>query len=702
MKFKKKSFKSLYREILKIIQDKNYSPLSFDQLSKRLKLSKKDHPFAHEALDQLIAEQHIVFKKGLFHLSESNSPAQLVEGKVSVHPRGFAFVSVEGEERDIFIPKPFTHGAVDKDIVEVAVDPKVSSKGPEGKITRILERARANLMCVIEDKFDDHSYYAFSPTLGIEKEIIVSVKKPQTLKRGDRIVVKVKHWGDEKSPTRGELKKVMGSITTPSIDVECATIDFQLPDTFPKAVIKEAKAKGITPQFTPDQQRKDLTDWVSFTIDPATAKDFDDALSIEKDSKGNYRLAVHIADVSHYVTPGSNLDDEAYHRGNSTYFPGTCLPMLPEEISNELCSLKENVIRFTVSVIMDVQPDGSLKSYEIIRSAIKSRKRFTYEEAKEVLDGKIKHPLLPELNLLLELCLKFKGLRRLRGSVDLSMPEIRLDINAAGKPTGFHRVEYDITHQMVEECMLKANELVATHLKMRKVPSIFRIHEAPSLEQFKDFHHLAQILGFKLPSEPTPFDLQKLFDEAKDSPLVYQLSTAYIRSMKLAIYSPENVGHYGLALENYTHFTSPIRRYSDLVIHRLLFEPDYKPNLQSIANHCSETERVSFRAEMQVLQLKKLRLLKEMHKKNPKAKYNAIVTKVKPNGIAFELENLLTDGFIHISNLSNDYLIYDQSLHRLVGSHSKQQFYTSKKIQLEIASIDLILLEIIWEVCKEK
>ena len=263
---------------------------------------------------------------------------------------------------------------------------------------------------------------------------------------------------------------------------------------------------------------------------------------------------------------------------------------------------------------------------------------------------------------------------------------------------GFHVIEYDITHQMVEECMLLANEIVATHLKERKGGSLYRVHESPTKEQSGDFCSLALLLGYNLPQNPTPKDIQELFEKAKDSPLAYQLSTAYIRSMKLAIYSSDNVGHFGLCLENYTHFTSPIRRYSDLVIHRLLFEKDYHPDLKATAQHCSETERASFKAEMSVLQLKKMRLLKAMLTQDPQAIYPAVITKVNLKGVAFELENLLTDSFIPIRGLGNEYYHYDPEKSRLVGSQSKESFYIGKKIGVKLSSVDLTLLEVEWKI----
>ncbi|MDN3504217.1 MAG: ribonuclease R [Rhabdochlamydiaceae bacterium] len=692
------NLEALTKSLKELIEGRKYTPLNFKEIVCKLKLPPKYEQLVQDAITSLISSQIIYDKKGRLYPVNAPEKNSFSTGVASVHPRGFAFVSIEGEEQDLFVPKPCTNGAVDKDIVEVEIEAKVSSKGPEGKIVNIVQRARSDVYCVVEEKFDEKSFYTFSPLLGMDKDLIVSAPKEKKLKRGDRIIAKVTEWGQSDEACFGKLKEVIGSIDKAAIDIDCAIFEHHLNDKFPKGVVAEAKKFGKAVSKKLEKGRIDLTHLETLTIDPTTAKDFDDALSIDKDKEGNFNLGVHIADVSHYVTPGSALDLEAFKRGNSTYFPGRCVPMLPEELSNELCSLKENVERFTVSILMKICPDGQILEYKITKAVIKSRKRFSYEQAKEALDGKLKTPHLPKLELLVELCHVFKKLRRARGSVDLTLPENKIEVDDLGNPIGMKTIEYDITHQLVEECMLKANELVATHLKNKQVGAIYRVHDCPGADQLKDLQSLALILGFKLPSDPTPHDLQKLFDDAKESPLVFQLSVAYIRSMKLAMYSPENIGHYGLALDYYTHFTSPIRRYSDLVIHRLLFDPKNVTDLQAVCDHCSTTERASFKAEMQVIQMKKLRLLDQMQHDNPKAIYNAVVTKVKPQGIHFELENSITDGFLHISNLKKDYFNFDFEKNRLVGSNSNYQYYVTKKIALKIVAVDLVVLEVEWKV----
>jgi len=376
--------------------------------------------------------------------------------------------------------------------------------------------------------------------------------------------------------------------------------------------------------------------------------------------------------------------------------------MLPEELSNHLCSLKEKVIRLTISVLIELDASGNTLNYKIVRSYINSQKRFTYKDAKEVLDKKTSSPHYATLKLMEKLCHLLKKKRFERGSVDLALPEIVILIDDNGKPYGFEEIEYDITHQLVEEFMLKANEIVAESFASKDLPSVYRIHEDPSPENLEDFYALARTLGFAVPGTPKVEDIQKLFSLAKKTPYAQQLSIAYIRSMKLAIYSHENVGHYGLALENYCHFTSPIRRYSDLIVHRLLFDKRVPEKIEEISQKCSERERVSFKAEMNVLGLKKLRLLKIYQKEDPRRVYNATVNKVKPFGIFFTVAPIQAEGFLHISDLKDDYYDYQSREQALVGKNSGRSFKMGDKLDVLLEEIDLILMESKWALKRKK
>ncbi len=679
--------------------------MSQSELFERLHIPPQLFEACSKIIADLIQSGQIAIHKNQLSIPEEKE--KVVSGLLRMHPKGFGFVipdCVTDCPQDIFIPKHLTCNAVDGDLVEVVINLlSTSEKGPEGKIVNITKRARKHLGATIRSVGMDGQRIAYAPLLGLSKPVIVEADENTPLKVGDRVILDIKTWGVEKEPTVCTLSHVIGSIDDPSCDIKAAVEEFDIRSSFPKASIDQAKKHGKKVPAQELKKRVNLSLQESFTIDPDTAKDFDDALTLTKDRKGNYQLGVHIADVAHYVTSGSALDKEAIQRCNSTYFPGTCIPMLPEELSNELCSLKEGQIRLTVSVLMDFDKVGTLIQHKIVRSYIKSKKRLTYFEAKDILDGKKKSPHAKTLKHMVALCTLLKKKRYERGSIDFALPEIVVMINEKGEPEGLKKIEYDITHQLVEEFMLKANEVVAKELHLRGKQLIYRVHEPPQEENFEDFLQLARTLGFQVPVKTTSQDLQSLFEQAKKTPFLQQLSVGFIRSMKLAQYSPENVGHFGLSLEHYCHFTSPIRRYSDLVIQRLLFDEEPKDlDLNHIAKFCSDQERVSFRAETSVKTLKKLRLLHRCFEQDPNCHYKAVVTKIKPFGLFFELQELMLEGFLHISELENDYFIYDEQRGTLFGRSTGKTHRLGEILQVAVARIDLILLECGWMLIPDK
>ena len=616
-------------------------------------------------------------------------------GTISVHAlKGFGFVKVSGMDKDIFIPKHFIHDAVNGDTVEVEVT-DITPKGPEGRVTTIVQRSRTHLGCTIIERQGQH-YIAYAPLLGAQKAVFVRPSQKIQLKNGDRIICQILDWNAEGGIVEAQITRRLGHISDPSCDVTAAIEEFELPHEFTKEAIEEAQSfkKRVSAK-----DRIDLTSLECATIDPDTAKDFDDAVSVDRDEKGHYRLGVHIADAAAYIKRGSNLDQNAYRHCNSTYFPGFCLPMLPTELSNELCSLKPRVKRLTISVMAEFDPSGNMIDYKIFRSCIKSRKRLTYKEALAIIQNQKKHPLLPLLDRMVELCNLLKKKRFERGSIDFAMSEGVVIVDQKGEPQRIERVEYDITHQMIEEFMLKANEIVAVHLNKMGKALIYRIHDEPSPETFEDFYNYARALGFFLPPKPTHLDIQKLFEQAKDSALASQLSVSFIRSMKLAFYSPDNIGHYGLALEHYCHFTSPIRRYTDLIIQRLLFnEEDPKADLAEISDVCSQKERLSCRAESSVVLLKKLRLASLHAENNPDQDYSAVVTRVKPFALFFEVPQFDLEGSIHVSELGNDYFEYDAKRLEFRGRRTGKNFNSGAILFVRIREIDLVRQQIRWEI----
>lgn len=694
------------QKILEYIHKSSYQPISSKELFQEIGLPNSLYNIFQSTISDLIKRNQIYIKEKNIHVA-IQSPEQILIGTLRLHPKGFGFVIPDDRvlwPQDIFIPKNHTESAIDADRVKVEVKTSsTSEKKPEGKIVAIVKRAHTQLAGTIYSVHSAKEIAAHMPLLGTNKPIVIRSPSSISCKIGDRVILQVDEWGSKDKPTLCTVSQIIGNITDPSCDVKATILEFNLRSNFAESVITEAKNFGNKVRTSDLKNRVNLTGLTCFTIDPDTAKDFDDALSLTQDEKGHFHLGVHIADVAHYVKPHSLLDKEAYLRANSTYFPNTCVPMLPEELSNQLCSLKANVKRLTVSVLMEMNQEGQLLDFKIVRSYIKSAKRFTYFGAKEVLDGKKKNVHAPTLRLMVDLCLLLKKQRRDRGSIDFSLPEISLIINEKGVPLGIRKNEYDITHQLVEEFMLKANELVALELTNRGKQLIYRIHEEPNPENIREFFELARTFGLKVPNNSTFKDIPKLFTQAQESPFLLQLSIAFIRSMKLAQYSTENLGHFGLCLQHYCHFTSPIRRYSDLIVQRLLFDEEPKEvNLHEVATHCSEQERVSFRTESSVITLKKLRLLEKEFLQDPIRYHPAIVTKVKPFGLYFELVELMLEGFLHISELEDDYFAFDETHSVLKGRFTGCTHRLGEKIFVQIARIDLIFLESHWILSKDQ
>lgn len=701
--FRSAKEEKLFQNLLKITEQfmagKGFTPLTEADMIQRLSISEQHHSLFREILNSLIQRNLVKFEEGKYQWKTTR--LDVVTGILRVHPRGFGFLQPENPllyPEDIFIPKHLTKNAIDGDRVEVIINQEaISEKGPEGRVIAILSRSRTHLGGIIRSIELDGTYVAHVPMLGSQQRVIVQTSDNQILQVGDRLVMEVIEWGSKETETLCRVSHLIGHISDPSCDIKAAIEQFELREDFTTQSIEEAESFGKQVSRKEIQDREDLRELETFTIDPDTAKDYDDALNLTKDSNGHYHLGVHIADVSHYVRLGSALDLEAQERCNSTYFPGCVIPMLPRALSDNLCSLKANVNRLTISVLIRLDEEGTVLDYRITRSVIKSAKRFTYKEAKKVLDGEKESPHSATLALMVELCQLLKRKRYERGSLEFALPELVVLVDEQGVPQGTDYITYDITHQMVEEFMLKANEIIAWDLTHKGKNLTYRVHDEPAEENLRDFSLLAAAFGFRISDIPTPQDLQKLFETAKETAYAGYLASSYIRRMRLAVYSAENIGHYGLSLSHYCHFTSPIRRYVDLVVHRILFgESDDFEYLKEIAHRCSEQERISSKAESHVVLLKKLRLLETFRKENPYKEYEAIITRVKNFGIYFEVIDLLLEGFLHISEIEEDYFVFEESLMRLRGTRKGVIYAPGDRLTVLLKDVDFILLETKW------
>lgn len=617
----------------------------------------------------------------------------MLKGKFFLHIKGFGFVQPEDDHPEVFIPPRKNKNAISGDTVIVRVLTK-SNKGFEGIIDEVVKRERDEFVAtVIDDEGKD--FLLYSPLIGEDKEIYLP-KENNTFDIGDRLTVKIIDYDDH--ILKAKLLTFLGNISDPSIDVKSAILAHRIKNDFPKEVVAEAKSYKIDKKDY--KGRIDLREVETVTIDPTTAKDFDDAITLSKEKNGNYLLGVHIADVSHFVKKGSKLDQEAFTRANSTYFPTKVVPMLPEELSNNLCSLVEGEDRLTVSVLLEISPTGDVIEKEVAKTVINSDKRFTYDQAYDILSTKKKNKHRELLENMRDLCHIFKKKRRERGSVELALPDTQVICDEQESPTHIQTHFYDITHQMIEEFMLKANEIIAETLLERNKGGIFRVHDEPDSTNFDNFFAFVRLLGYNIGGNPTAHDIAKLFQRAKDSPHIEQIAIKYIRSQKLAIYSPDNIGHYGLGLENYSHFTSPIRRYSDLVVHRILFGDNYENDeLKNVSTRCSENERKSFVAETSVVKLKKYRLLDRFFEKDSEKIYKGVLTNVSPKGITFDIEGMGIDGFIPIRELNDDFYIFEEKRMQLRGRNTGFLYTIGNRLNIQLHAIDLVFCEAEWALC---
>lgn len=637
-----------------------------------------------------------------------NKKPILVPGVLFVHPKkGFGFVSPDQPELypfDIFIPASDLKGALDGDHVLVAL-PSSLRRGEKrkGVIHKVLSRGRTVLVGTILSLINPTLAMVCVNTISPESALKAELLPKRTYKIGDRLLLKTPAW--KENPQSKELSPLvmlefMGNISNAKTDFPVIKAEFSITEEFPEAVVQEASQflqKHISQAL---HSRKDLRDLLCFTIDSASAKDFDDAVSLTYDHMGNYILGVHIADVSHYVTPNSALDKEAAKRCNSIYFPGKVVPMLPSALSDNLCSLKPNVDRLAVSVFMTFSKEGFLSDYRILRSVIRSKYRMTYDEVDEIIEKKHPHPISKTILDMAELSRIFSNIREQRGCIRLVLPSFTMSLDNLQEPVALVENQQTAAHKLIEEFMLKANEVIAYHISHQGVSMPFRIHEPPNEENLLLFRETAKAMGFTITETPAQEpDYQYLLQEATAGhPLEPILHSQFVRSMKTASYSTENTGHYGLCLDYYTHFTSPIRRYVDLIVHRLLFHPlsVEEAHLEQIVRTCSSQERITAKAEGAFINIKKARFLKKFLEEQPATLYTAFIITVSPEGLSFVLPEFCHESFIPASKLPKEYVIKTKIGLEDLPEHLRP----GTAISVQLASVTLLTQAIEWNLVK--
>ncbi len=709
------SVNQLKQQILRILSAPKYRPLDKTELAKALGRKSGERMNLNEILRELERDGEIArIRKNRYVLP---SEADLVTGLLHVHQAGFAFLSQENKpgEQDLFIAAQNTGTAMhgDRVVARITRDEqyaraKGGSARPEGRIIRILERAHDTIVGTLQHS--KNFFYVVPDDPRIVQNIYVSEPNKKPVARiGDKVVVRFDAWESRHVNPEGEIVEVLGPSGAPGIDMLSIIRKYHLPLEFPRAVMDEAEHIPETVDASLSDGREDLRDQFIVTIDPDDARDFDDAINVERVEGGGWKLGVHIADVAAYVAPGSALDKEALKRGNSVYLPDRVIPMLPERLSNGVCSLRPDVDRLAHSVFIQFSRDGRTRGCRFARTVIRSAKRLTYREAYAILQAPPKDKLGERLHVAWELASLLRKLRFEQGSLDLDFPEVKVRLDGEGKPIQLERIENDESHQLIEEFMLAANEAVARELKNRLIPTVYRVHENPEPDKLAEYRELVLSYNYKAGDLTQRRELQRLLASFRGKPEEQALKIGLLKSLKRARYAPQPLGHYGLSKNNYTHFTSPIRRYADLVVHRALADLSAKKRVRieagqiaSIAEHISTTERTAAEAEIDAVKMKKLEFFqRQLDAKDPQI-FRASVLEIKNFGLIVELPDVLLTGMIHISALTDDFYVYNAPQRQLVGRQSRRRFSIGDELKVYVARVDVFKRQVDFAIADSK
>src|SRR6266699_2159412 len=691
--------RNIREQILGLLARKDYRPLNRVDIARKLGLTAAERVALRKTLRELERAGEIArIRKNRYVLP---AEADLVTGKVSIHQAGYGFLAPETPgETDVFIAAENIGTAMhgDRVVARISRDaPHDRIKGRrEGRIIRILERAHDTIVGTLQQS--RNFYYVVPDDPRFVHDIYVHPERDQqpgtSANVGDKVVVRLEPWESRHVNPEGEIIEVLGPASAPGIDMLSIIRKYHLPAEFPKDVLDQAERISERINARQLEGREDLRKDFIVTIDPDDARDFDDAIQVEKTNSG-WRLGVHIADVAAYVTPESALDREARGRGNSVYLPDRVIPMLPERLSNGVCSLNPGVDRLTHSVFIHFDKNGVAKSARFTRSVIRSAHRLTYKQAYAILKSASHDPLGERLHVAWELASLLRRKRFEHGSLDLDFPEVKLRLDETGKPVRLERIDNDESHQLIEEYMLAANEAVARELKKRTVPTIYRVHENPDPEKLAEYREFVLSFNYKVGDLKHRAEVQRLLVSIRGKPEEQALKIGLLKSLKRARYAPQPLGHYGLAKPNYLHFTSPIRRYADLAVHRALAERSGKHQsridmgqIASIAEHISTTERVAADAEIEAVRMKKLEFFqRQLDQRNPQV-FRAAIVDVRNYGLVIELPDVLITGLVHVSSLMDDFYLFEPAQRRLIGRRSRKRFGVGDEVHVFVVRVD--------------
>lgn len=687
--------------LLALMGDDRYVPMKEKELAIILQVGKKDREDLHEVLKQLADEGRIeVSKRGKYSLPVNRE----LRGVFRATQHGFGFVEVEGYSDEFYVPWEDVHGAMHLDVVSIMPKHGRRGKKAEAEITGVLERS-TDIVVGTFDRAKTHYGFVVPDNTRFNRDIFIPAERSMGAVDGHKVVVKITDYGSRYKSPEGRIIEILGHAGDPGVDILSVIKGYDLPLDFPEKVMKQA---GKVPDKVREEDiygRLDLRDVMMVTIDSEEAKDLDDAVSVSKDGD-NYVLGVHIADVSEYVREDSALDKEALKRGTSVYLADRVIPMLPHRLSNGICSLNEREDRLTLSCIMTIDPAGNVIGHTIAESVIRTARRMTYTAVNAIIErhdeGVMKEyeELTPMFLMMGELALILKNKRRKRGSIDFDLPETKIVLDDNGIPTDIMPYERNSATRLIEEFMLAANETVAGHFHNMGLPFVYRIHEEPDPEKIRKLEVFIRNFGYGIKvrnDEVHPRELQQLLKRIEDTPQEALISRLTLRAMQRAKYSTECTGHFGLACRYYCHFTSPIRRYPDLQIHRIIKESlhhklkesrieHYEAILPEVAGRSGSRERLADEAERETDKLKKA----EYMQRHIGDVYTGVISGVTGWGIYVELPNTV-EGLIHISKLEGDYFYYNEDNYELVGERTHRRYVLGQTMDVRVNAVDMEL-----------
>lgn len=689
--------KNMLREFF---EDEKYKPMRYKDIVGLLQVPRESKHELKQVLDTLISEGFIV----LDHKGRYTRPGDFIKiGMFSGTQKGFGFVIIEGEAEDIFIPEAYTKGAMHGDKVSIMISNEKKGKRKEGTVLQIFERGMKEVVGTFEKGksfgFVVPDNQKFGSDIFIPKDHINGAVT------GHKVVVSITNYGDDDHKPEGKVIEIIGHRNDPGVDIMSVVKAYDLPVEFPKDVFRVLDYIGDEIDPKEINKRLDIRDLQIVTIDGEDAKDLDDAISLSKEGD-IYRLGVHIADVTHYVKEGAALDKEALKRGTSVYLVDRVIPMLPHKLSNGICSLNPGVDRLALSCFMDIDSKGNVIGHRIAETVIQSKRRMTYTNVSKIIEeddeevSREYKELVPMFMLMLELSEILKARRHRRGAINFDFPESKIIVDHNGKPVEVRPYERNRATKIIEEFMLIANETIAEDFFWQEIPFLYRTHDNPDEEKIRALSIFIHNFGYSIKvgtEDIHPKELQKLLNKIEDTPEEALISRLTLRSMKQAKYTVANTGHFGLSAKYYCHFTSPIRRYPDLQIHRIIKEnirgqldeerrSHYEKILYEVANHSSKTERRADEAEREVEKMKKVEYMMDYIGDT----FEGVISGISSWGIYVELANTI-EGMVRVSDMDDDYYLYDDERYQMVGEHTKKTYKLGQTVTVELVNADKFL-----------